>query len=858
APQSYRSYIVTLLETAFDATRNLTFLEPLRLEAEIAQEYLDDPDPRPDAGTRKWAGSILGTNAVSTYQNILDKYGLPGGGPSSTLWRPPTVVDSCEDGYHYIRKCYPLMTTEASATDRALFIGVANPFLIFTGGSIGGALLAPLFTYSGLERDFAAMVRDANSRKANISFYGFFEGGREAAILPWALEVGGRYRLVGGPDENGDGVRERDVQFVNFTYLNRGQKVSFELPGGKGYLVSIEQLQAGSGLRPLIPDPAFDAGDEVLVDKENGTVTVKVHNIGSMDADRFDILLYEDLDGGLRHIGGALDVTIPAPGSIQPSIMDIDLTVWYEPWFGEVFIKIDPDDDMLEISDSNNELRGYWDLEGIKVTEPDLPVEFNGTIPTILANEDEPLYDALDLDNYIWDPDGHGLAFDLSPPSYSSQWVPIMDGGKVSFIPSPLFGANWSGRLVFEGTVWGPGKDGLWETEDDTETYHFDVVLEVRPVNDAPSIDAIVANGTRHLPGEKGFEFELQLGEPFMGEVEWSDVDGDQAYIGLEGPSYGLVLQGGMLIMKSYHDIDLITTFLNITDNNGSALQHIPLTVRVIMPPEPAFLGLYFDGENLSVPFDGEKVKITIAERDEITVHFIFQNAPEAYVIHFSDPGIPPPTIIDLHGRSAVITGIEVRNASEVFELDMGWVLGPDRDGWAVFKLVVTVLNVNRPPTGLGIQTEGPFYVNEEVVFTVTEAADPDGEELTYTVDWGDGSGAGIWTPGEELRHVFGSTGTFRVTVTVKDSWGAIQTRNISIEVGERGAPDDDDIEDDDAYDNRSGVFYAILILVAVIFMLVLIGAVILLVRNSDDEEKMTEHDEGDPLVETLYHSIEE
>ncbi|MBN1389463.1 MAG: hypothetical protein JXA22_02360, partial [Candidatus Thermoplasmatota archaeon] len=342
APQSYKSYIVTMLETAFDATRNLTFLEPLRLEAEIAQEYLDDPDPRPDAGTRDWAGMILGQGAVDSYRNILNKYGLPGGGPSSTLWRPPTVLDSCEDGYQYIRKCYPLMTTEASATDRALFIGVANPFLIFTGGSVGGALLAPQFTYSGLERDFAAMVRDANPRKANISFYGFFEGGREAAIVPWALEIGGMYRLIGGPDGNSDGIRERNDQYVNFTYLNRGQKVPFELPGDIEYLVTVEQLQPGSGLRPLMPDPAFDEEDEVLVDRENGTMTVKVHNIGSMDAEKFDILLYEDLDGGLRHIGGALDVTIPAPDSIQPSIMDIDLTVWYEPWIGEVVIKIDP------------------------------------------------------------------------------------------------------------------------------------------------------------------------------------------------------------------------------------------------------------------------------------------------------------------------------------------------------------------------------------------------------------------------------------------------------------------------------------------------------------------------------------
>ncbi|MBN1389144.1 MAG: PKD domain-containing protein, partial [Candidatus Thermoplasmatota archaeon] len=516
------------------------------------------------------------------------------------------------------------------------------------------------------------------------------------------------------------------------------------------------------------------------------------------------------------------------------------------------------EDELQEITGSNNELWGYWDLEGINITEPDLPLEFNGTIPTIFTDEDEPLDDALELDNYIWDPDGHGLAFDLSPPSYSSQWVTVHNGSIFSFRPSPHFGANWSGTLIFDGTAWGPGKDGVWETEDDIETYHFDVVLEVRPVNDAPSIDAIVVNETRHLPGENGFVFELQAGEPFMGKVEWSDVDGDEAYIGLEGPSYGLVLQGGMLIMKSYHDVDLIATFLNITDNNGSALQRVTLTVHIRIPPEPAFLGLSFDGENLSIPFDGEKVEITITEREEVTVHFMFRNAPEAYVIDLGDPGSASP-IIDLHGRSAVITGIEVKNASEVFEIDLGWVLGPDWDGWAVFELVLTVLNVNRPPTGLGIQTEGPFYVNEEILFTVTEAEDPDGDELTYSIEWGDGSVTGIWTPGDELKHTFNSKGTFLVAITVEDVFGSTQTRSISIDVVERGVLDDDD-EEDDTKEKRSQGLFLVLIVLALVFVLVLIITAILLFRSSreEDEGEMDEPDDRDPLVETMYNAIEE
>ena len=80
----------------------------------------------------------------------------------------------------------------------------------------------------------------------------------------------------------------------------------------------------------------------IVVDKENGTVTVRVHNIGSEDADGVDILLYEDLDGGLRLAGGIRDVTIPAPSGLEPSIHEVDLTIWYEPWIGEAIDDLFP------------------------------------------------------------------------------------------------------------------------------------------------------------------------------------------------------------------------------------------------------------------------------------------------------------------------------------------------------------------------------------------------------------------------------------------------------------------------------------------------------------------------------------
>jgi hypothetical protein len=371
-------------------------------------------------------------------------------------------------------------------------------------------------------------------------------------------------------------------------------------------------------------------------------------------------------------------------------------------------------------------------------------------------------------------------------------------------------------------------------------------------------MDAIIVDGTRYNRTEKGFEFELEYDQPFMGEIIWSDVDGDEVKIGLEQPSNGLVLINYTLVMLSYHSADPIVTFLNITDGNGSELQRIPLTIHINIPSPPTLLGISFDNEKVDVPFNGEYINITIPEREEITVYFLFENAPEAYIIDLRDPG-KPSGMLNVSGRSAVVFGADVKNASELFEFDLGWVLNIEADGYYGFRLMVTVLNVNRAPTGLDISAEEPFYVNKEVVFTVTQAVDPDGDLLAYSIDWDDGTGPGYWAPGEELEHTFTSTGEFVVTITVEDSWGATLTSSILVNVQEGGMPDDDDTEDDDVQGENDDLGIVIAI-IAVVVILFLIGFVIFFLRSPDREEK--EEEEGEeyihPLERALMKSMEE
>jgi hypothetical protein len=75
----------------------------------------------------------------------------------------------------------------------------------------------------------------------------------------------------------------------------------------------------------------------------------------------------------------------------------------------------------------------------------------------------------------------------------------------------------------------------------------------------------------------------------------------------------------------------------------------------------------------------------------------------------------------------------------------------------------------NKPPTVTGISVDPANVVGissvTEFRFTAQDATDPDGDPLTITWDFGDGTSA----TGENVSHVYASEGSFSVTATVSD-----------------------------------------------------------------------------------------
>ena len=85
----------------------------------------------------------------------------------------------------------------------------------------------------------------------------------------------------------------------------------------------------------------------------------------------------------------------------------------------------------------------------------------------------------------------------------------------------------------------------------------------------------------------------------------------------------------------------------------------------------------------------------------------------------------------------------------------------------------------NRPPTGsISVTPPGQAIVGvTEMGFSAT-GSDPDGDPLTFTWNFGDGSTA----TGPNATHVFGSEGTFQVSLTINDSFGSTSlATNVSV-----------------------------------------------------------------------------
>jgi hypothetical protein len=375
---TYKGYLQDVMIAAFQQTRDPKYLEPLRLEYEFAKRHGNAPESptgarmeipaewrpsrpqqgEPDAaagltpGSEEWAGRKLrgGIQRWLAVQSMLE-------GRKGPLRNDITKADIIRFSDYILdrsQEYWPMMTTEASATDRVDWSGSCNAFFFYTGGSWGGPYWQAPITYEDTTREFCAAVMANDTQCFRILYYSLAPGAREFGILPWALEAGGRYRLVMGPDDNDDEKMDSVAESREFDFPQAGTAIRVRVDSRRVYLIEVDQIRRGRG-----PKRAADPGlsnEDIEFDTGFGLLTARIHNAGAEAARNVEVAFYQGAPAaGGRKIGQSTIPYIEAPNDLSPQTVKVGVS-WKPPADGaRVYVVVDPEDRMPdEITTFNN------------------------------------------------------------------------------------------------------------------------------------------------------------------------------------------------------------------------------------------------------------------------------------------------------------------------------------------------------------------------------------------------------------------------------------------------------------------------------------------------------------------------
>ena len=354
---AYKNYHLDLFRLVYGLTGDEKYLEPIRLEAEA---YTRLKEIKADQNAEVGSGSFIkhGLEPSATLWSQLSEaldMSIREGEEEQQLWAVrQNIIDKCKYVIKQLHGRWPVMTTEASATDRVAFPGIVNPYLIYTGGLVGrgvGSLTAAV-TYTGIGRDFAAFVTRSSSRELRLYLYAFHQGQVKVGIRPWALEIGGTYEVNISPDKDDDCNPDGPGAVMRFVLDQRGQPCPVKIIGRTPYIISFKQTTKGRGQKPT-PDLSLWEGD-IEYHSEKGYLTVRVHNTGTMEASDIQVVVYEGIPANGKIVSRGTISYLAWPNNFLPQTLRLG---WpYSPKSKEATFTavIDPENKIEEICESNN------------------------------------------------------------------------------------------------------------------------------------------------------------------------------------------------------------------------------------------------------------------------------------------------------------------------------------------------------------------------------------------------------------------------------------------------------------------------------------------------------------------------
>jgi len=349
----YHAYTVDLLVGARERSGDEVFLEPLRLEAELAAAYADDAAESPVEGSAAWAGKQL-DGAVELWERLQGTLGSKEGSEPAVTSLETAVRRGTTWAKHAWER-WPIVTVDALATDRIGWPDLGAAYDLMTAAGASGAM-GPEVTYAGLGRQFAAVVLTSGTHHLKVAVYSFLSSEKECSIRPWLLQPGATYAATFGPDLDEDGNADSVAGRGEWSLEFRGQPCTFLIPPRTAYIVELRQVASG-GKPSLLPDLAITE-DDIEYSDLSDLVNVRVHNIGSAEARRFTVAVYDvQEDGGKTEVGRGVGIALPASLDLLPQTLRVGI-----PWTlpsspGDILAVIDPDGEIEEITESNNSAR---------------------------------------------------------------------------------------------------------------------------------------------------------------------------------------------------------------------------------------------------------------------------------------------------------------------------------------------------------------------------------------------------------------------------------------------------------------------------------------------------------------------
>ena len=403
-----------------------------------------------------------------------------------------------------------------------------------------------------------------------------------------------------------------------------------------------------------------------------------------------------------------------------------------------------------------------FNLAGPPFIKDDAPTQFNVT-------EDEA--DQLELNTIFGDPDGDTLTFVMDN---NSQWTENFISGMADYTVrnqtlsiEPLMDAFGSEEVKIRGT------------DENDHSAFFNLTVNVEPVNDPPCLKSI--NGTDIDGGIISITAHEDRWEEIVFQAE--DVDDDELsyHINIdevipdliEDTDYFFSENNGTFRIRPMNghvgDYEIEIT---VEDGNGSE-DSISADLEIINTNDPPII-MNIDDQYVD---QDQWLEIVTRATDEDSLHGdiltfhtnftgLFDVPPDGKNFEFSNETgefrfKPNHTMVrEFH------TYVEVRDAGGAM----------DRT-----EFEITVINVNDPP-------EEPAFVYNitenslAVSFTVGTVKDWDGDELTYTWDFGDRTPKMM---GVETDHTYETGGEFTVKLTVTDGNGGSSntTRTIVLSI---------------------------------------------------------------------------